>query len=177
MCRDDACTDFVCRTGFWYVFEVGQWVQYQCGTVQNPRTCEYPSRLSSPTTIFSKVNQVFSPGKHDPVRTQGPIYRNNFCEDYNECDETQMHHNPRDNPGKGYSCKEVLRWLISNASKGMRRGILSCDGICMFTWNASKSKVLNFSFKFRFVTYFFIRNVSLLLCSKYLNRLIFPIDS
>ena len=102
MCKDDACKDFVCRTGFWYVFEVGKWVKYQCGTAANPRQCEYATRLSSPSIIFSKANQVFSPTKHDPVRTseiEGPIYRNNFCEDYNECDETKMHHDPNDNPG------------------------------------------------------------------------------
>lgn len=106
MCRDDACKDFVCRTGFWYVFEVGKFQDYQCGTVKNPRTCYYPTRLANPTILFSKENQVFSPSKHDQTaRTSevtGPIFRNNFCEDYNECDDTTMFHDPNDNPGLGF---------------------------------------------------------------------------
>ena len=101
MCSDDACTDFVCRTGFWYVFEVGEWYKWECGTEEKPRECRSSSRVSSPI-IFSKPNQVFSPPKRDysrTSRTHGPIFRNNFCEDYNECDDTKMFHDPNDNPG------------------------------------------------------------------------------
>ena len=113
MCRDDACKDFVCRTGFWYVFEVGKFQDYQCGTVKNPRTCYYPTRLANPTILFSKENQVFSPSKHDhPARISevtGPIFRNNFCEDYNECDDTKMFHDPNDDPGQGFMNRNQKR--------------------------------------------------------------------
>ena len=119
MCRDDACTDFVCRTGFWYVFEVGKFKDYPCGTVKNPRTCYFPTRLPSPTILFSKVNQVFSPSKHDQTaRTSevtGPIFRNNFCEDYNECDDTKMFHDPNDDPGQGYLYAEGPKTKYENS--------------------------------------------------------------
>ena len=114
-CRDSDCIDFVCRTGFWYVFEVGKWDTWDCGTKEHPRTCWSAEKMDPPPIVFSKENQVFSPAKQDRSRTsevEGPIFRQNFCEDYNECDDTLMKYDPNKNPVSGYFQYSITGWII-----------------------------------------------------------------